>query len=152
MVKSRLSLFLLVLLSHISIYAQDVSYPEGVESEIRTYLDSLDANEYDATLIITHLLDDSQFDGETKGVYKFFTLTSHSKSFLLFFDGNRIEIIKEYDPTKILIQASKFIEKYHIDIKYLEKARYLEKIIEVIISNLDPPNMVPPPSREGGDG
>lgn len=138
------------LLSGFNIYAQDIHYPEKDKLQIEAFLDSLNTEEFGGTLIIKNLLNENHFDGKEIGIYRFFTLTSHSRSFILFFDGKKIEIKRNYNPEYILKDSFTFIDTHQSHLSEIDKANYYKTIIETVILNLNPPNMLPPPPKKNG--
>lgn len=144
--KAKLLLIITIfLLSAFYSQAQDIEYPEKYTMQIEAFLDSLDSDEFGSTLFIKNILNENHFDGKEIGIYRFFTLTSHSRSFILFFDGEEIDIEKNYNPEYILKKSISFINKYQNQLDEMDRARYYQRIIEAVILILNPPNMVPPP-------
>lgn len=149
MIKNKYSLLIIIsLILCKGLYAQNISYPEKYTSEIRAYLDSLDSEEFGGTILIKNLLNENHFSIDEKGIYTFFTLTSHSRPFILFYDGKDIDIKKEYNPDDILKQTIDFVNTHQSHLHKKEKVAYYKRIIETIFYNLNPPNMLPPPQKD----
>jgi hypothetical protein len=91
-----------------------------------------------AEVYIIHLAKFEEFDGKTKGIYKFAYSATHQRPYLLIFNGKTINFVEDYDPEKVLMKAIQFINEHENDINNLERAKYFEQIARVVQQNILP--------------
>ena len=93
---------------------------------------------FNADVYIVHQAKFEEFDGLSKGIYKFAYSATHQRPYLLFFDGKTIDFIEDYDPKKVLIKAIEFINEHENNLNKLEIAKYLEQVARVVGQHIQP--------------
>lgn len=93
------ALLLVLLINSQEAYAQINLF----EDEVLSFLSEKEnlGEQVDIKVVaIPHLFTFQLFDGETIGIYKFVMTGSHQISYLFFFDGKEMSIVKEYELVK----------------------------------------------------
>jgi len=98
-----------------------------------------DLERFTPSIILVNALDYSAFDSSTVGIFKFEIAGSHQRPFLFVYDGQKIDLIKDYSIQNILRALTEFFSRNDSHFSNQQKLQYLENIIEIINTSQNPP-------------
>ncbi len=127
---------------------------EDLKEELFAFL--IDQNQISASalerftpsIFLVSALDYSAFDSTKTGIFKFEIAGSHQRPFLLIYEDQKIQFIKDYSVQNILDVLNGFFSRNESLFTNKQKLQYLENIVEIIKTNYNPPGWIP---LEDGD-